>query len=188
MRKITRDTFLYLEPKDGVNLELFAQCGSCRKFVTQDDLGADFEDDRCITLGSRVSLHDKMSCGAYEPWPTPDGKPNPEVVKNHAEELKKGMPGTMSPEEAGLVDRLVQCHRCGFEKGAATRCGLYEMLNSRMPNTFKLNTKIKPHACCNAQEPKDRAATHQEIAQTKPHVGAASGKLAGHAAKKMAMT
>ena len=146
--KITRDAFLYLPPKAGIE-EDFAQCGPCRMFVPEVE---GRKGGRCVIHGSEVEVDDDDSCGFMVPWPTPNGKANLEVVHDHAEELAKGIPGSVTPEQSGLVSRRVQCHRCRFAERAAGVCGLYEELN-RISSKFDLDPKIEPHACCNAQIP-----------------------------------
>ena len=152
---VDRSAFLYLEPKKG-NEKEFAQCGTCRLFVpgpkgsggeAGETLG------RCVIHGSYVDIDEDDSCGFYVPWPTPGGVPIPKVVADHKAELEKGIQGSVTAVESGLVDREVQCHRCRFAEVGATRCGLYVELNKKMPDKVLLNPKIEPHACCNAQMP-----------------------------------
>ncbi len=150
--KITRDAFLYLPPKEGAE-EDFAQCGACRMFVP-DRLLPDGEGGRCIIHGSKVEIDEDDSCGFMVPWPTPDGSPVEHVMEDHAAELEKDIPGSVTPEQSGLVSRRVQCHRCKFEKDNVTRCGLYEIINKALPELFNLDVDIEEHACCNAQEQK----------------------------------
>jgi hypothetical protein len=146
--KIKRDAFLYLAPESTQEDRDFAQCGSCRLFVPGKDHGL------CVIHGSKVNIGADDSCGFFVPWATPDGKPKKEVVDTHAGELSKGLPASVTPEESGLVDRLVQCHRCRFAAdAAATKCSLYADLNEKFPEAFDLDTAIEPHACCNAQIP-----------------------------------
>ncbi len=166
MGKITRDAFLYLEPKAGQE-ENFAQCGPCRMFVPQEKLGDAFEEDRCIIHGSFVEIDEDDSCGFMVPWPTPDGQPNEGVVADHAAELKKMITGSVTAVESGLVSRRVQCHRCEFPaEKEITRCGLYETLNKKFPDVWALDPNIHPHACCNAQEPKaGKSASRSERAE-----------------------
>ncbi len=144
--KVGRDAFLYLAPKK--DEEDFAQCEACRMFVPEVE---GREGGRCVIHGSDVEIDEDDSCGFMVEWPTPDGKPNPEVVEDHAEELAKGVPGSVTPEESGLVSRRVQCHRCRFMV-EGPRCGLYMELN-RVSNNFDLVVEIEEHACCNAQMP-----------------------------------
>ncbi len=144
--KIGRDAFLYLPPKKGVE-EDFAQCGPCRMFVPEVE---GREGGRCVIHGSEVEVDEDDSCGFMVPWPSPDGAPNPEIVEDHAEELAKGIPGSVSPEYSGLVSRRVQCHRCRFMEEGPT-CGLYVELNRS--SNFDLEVEIEAHACCNAQMP-----------------------------------
>jgi hypothetical protein len=87
-------------------------------------------------------------------WPTPDGRPVPHAVAGHAAELRKGIEGSVTPEESGLVDRRVQCHRCEFAEKGAIYCGLFAKINKALPEEFDLNPKIHPHGCCNAQQPR----------------------------------
>ncbi len=152
--KIERDAFLYLEPHQDDLEEDFAQCGPCRMFVPEKSLPG-FTGSRCIIHGSSVEIDEDDSCGFMLPWPTADGKPNAEVVKDHAAELAKMIPGSVTSEESGLVSRRVQCHRCKFPTDAKiTTCGLYVTLNKKLPEVFALDPTIKRHACCNAQMPK----------------------------------
>ena len=150
--KITRDAFIYLPPKNGV-ADNFAQCGPCRMFVPSKFLPEGFEGARCIIHGSRVVIDEDDSCGFMVPWPTPDGSPNKKVMQDHANELAKEIPGSVTPEQSGLVSRRVQCHRCKWANETATRCGLYVSLNKKMGDKFDLAEDIEPHACCNAQTP-----------------------------------
>ncbi len=105
---------------------------------------------RCIIHGSKIDIDDDDSCGFWVDWPTKDGKPIPEVVANHASELSDGLAGSVTPEESGLVDELVQCRHCVFSTEGARVCGLYRDTNRAMPQTFALDEKIQPNACCNA--------------------------------------
>jgi hypothetical protein len=153
MDKIGRDAFLYLEPKSHDDVEYFAQCGPCRFFVPQKALGTKFDSGRCILHGSHVPINEEDSCGFFADWP--DGKVARETVYRNAAELKRMIGGSVTGEESGLVARRVQCHRCRFAGNRqATRCGLYDELNKKLPTAFALDPNIKPHACCNAQMPK----------------------------------
>ncbi len=156
MEKITRDAFLYLPPRRGVEDD-FAQCGPCRMFVRNELLPKGWRGDRCIIHGSRVEIDDDDSCGFMLPWPTPNGAPVEHVMRAHAAELAKNIPGSVTPTQSGLVSRRVQCHRCRFAESKATHCGLYEETNEKMPDKYDLNPSIEPHACCNAQQPKGDA-------------------------------
>src|ERR1051325_2797382 len=151
---MTRDAFIFLTPKSDAEKEEFAQCGPCRMFVPEHYLDG-IKGSRCVSDGSDVEVDDDDSCGFFVSWPTEDGSSVEHVVEDHAAELIKGIPGSVTPEDSGLVSRRVQCRRCTFEQGGARKCGLYEELNSKLPDTFDLNTKITPNSCCNAQEPKD---------------------------------
>jgi hypothetical protein len=145
--KVTRAAFIYLEPKPRDDNGTFAQCWSCRMFVPEV---TGLDGGRCIIHGSKVDIDADDSCGFYVDWPTEDGEPNPQVVHDHAEELAKNIPGSVTPEESGLIDDRVQCHRCAFAEAGATVCGLYRSLSRARPRIVDLDDRIKPHACCNA--------------------------------------
>jgi hypothetical protein len=156
--RITRDAFLFLTPASTGAREDFAQCGpsgaGCRMFVPEEYLKGKLKGDRCIIHGSKQAVSEYMSCGFMVPWPTPDGSPVEEVVKAHAEELLKSIPGSVTAKDSGLVDRRVQCHRCRFASSRASHCDLYDALNQTFPQVFDLDVKITPNSCCNAQEPR----------------------------------
>ena len=127
--KLGADAFLYLTPVPGV--DDFAQCSSCCMWVQ--------EDDRCTIHGPHVRVSGSMSCGLYI-----NGEPQ--------------LPGTdveaiVSPVESGLVDREVRCENCRHSGGDV--CGLFETLNSEMPDLFEIDTEIEPKGCCNAQQPRE---------------------------------
>ena len=152
--RITRDTFLFLTPHSDPQKEDFAQCEPCRMFVPDEYLKGKIDMDLCILHGSKVKVGEYFSCGFMAPWPTPNGTPVKKVIEDHAAELLKIIPGSVTAKESGLVDRRVQCHRCRFAEDGAKICGLYKMLNKTFPNIFDLDEKITPNSCCNAQEPR----------------------------------
>jgi len=149
--RITRDAFLFLTPKTDNQNDYFAQCGPCRMFVPDKYLEGKLKGDRCIIHGSKQVVNEGMSCGFMCSWPTPNGSPVEHVIKDHAAELLKIIPGSVTAKDSGLVDRRVQCHRCRFSDG--NKCGLYRRLNQAMPQIFDLDESITPNSCCNAQEP-----------------------------------
>lgn len=142
--KVERDAFLFFMPHSNSPEEEFAQCETCRMWVPETYSGTK---NLCILHGSKVTVEGTASCGLYAIWPK--GKPNPAVIKDHADELKQGVPGSVTPEESGLVDRPVRCDNCGFFEADNT-CGLYETLNRQLPDVFDLDTKVAEDACCNA--------------------------------------
>ena len=151
--KITRDAFLFFGARGPQGKNDFAQCGPCRMFVPSSALPGTTS-GRCIIHGTKVEIDEDDSCGFMCGWPTPDGKPNPQVVKDHAEELMKNIPGSVTPEISGLVSRRVQCHRCFHADPRVKRCILYAKLNKQMPDIWDLEEAIEPNTCCNAQTPK----------------------------------
>jgi hypothetical protein len=129
--KLTRSTFLYLAPRFAPKTR-FAQCSTCRDWVTGDR--------RCVIHGPKVTVPGTASCGFYV-W----GVPKPKGTATSAK---------VTPEESGLVDREVRCENCTWGDNGATLCGLYRILNQKMPTMFDLDEKIDPHGCCNAQQPR----------------------------------
>lgn len=124
--KITRDAFLYLDPK--APKDAFAQCATCALYVA----GA----ERCAILGPAQVVLPGDSCGLYVP-----GSPNPDLDTK----------ALVTPEEAGLVHRQVRCENCVYLK--AEGCDLYWQLNKALPDVFDLDNDVDPQGCCNAQTP-----------------------------------
>lgn len=147
VEKIGRDAFIYLDPGKTPK-KAFAQCGPCRMFVPHEALDGFRKHDLCIIHGSNVKVDEGYSCGLMVGWPK--GKPNPDVVKDHAAELKKNIPGSVTPEQSGLVDRQVRCENCDYHNAEAGKCGLYGMLNAKFPKVFDLDEKVDEYGCCNA--------------------------------------
>ena len=132
--KITRATFLYLdpvEPKDE-----FAQCGTCIHFIEGRNL--------CEIHSADDDIDDDDSCGFYL-----HGKPQKGIEPK----------GIVTPEESGLVSRQVRCENCTFfdpDTEPREHCDLYTQLNRMMPSVFDLDRYVKRQACCNAQTPGKR--------------------------------
>ncbi len=177
---ITRDAFLFMAPSKGAKGEqrdLFAQCGPCRMFVPQTALPPNAQVkpncDLCIIHGSQQDVDPKIgSCGLFVPWPTPDAKPVEHVVKDHANELAKGIKGSVTTKESGYVERNVRCENCEYEEDNVKKCGLYAKLNKALKELFKLDEKIEEYSCCNAQEPKSKTIFDDLIPKKHPIPGA----------------
>ena len=151
VQKIGRDAFLFLTP--GKNPEKdFAQCGpyECRMYVPREYLKeTDLKGDRCIIHGSDVKVGNDYSCGFMCGWPT--GKPNEDVIKAHAAELAKGIPGSVTPEQSGLVNRRVRCENCDYHDEAKSECGIFRMLQTALPEVFDFGGFAgETSDCCNA--------------------------------------
>jgi len=127
MAKVTRDAFLYLDPKPPVTR--FAQCGTCRLFTPDRSL--------CAVIGMRVSP--RASCGLYVHGTPTEDQPVARSVTAH---------------EAGLVSRQVRCENCTFYRPANSRCHLFYELNQLHPAIFDLEVPVDAHGCCNAQTPR----------------------------------
>ena len=126
--KLTRDVFLYLDPKEP--RDSFAQCSTCRMWTTKDT---------CSILG-KTKVTGDMSCGLYV-----HGKPSPSLFGKEIE--------SVTPKEAGLVNRQVRCENCrSFDKKTSV-CMLFQSLNKSHSDIFQLEEKVNEYGCCNAQKP-----------------------------------
>lgn len=148
--RIERDAFIYLT-QGKAPASSFAQCGPCRMFVPEEALGGYRKHDLCIIHGSNVEVEEGYSCGFMCQWPK--GRPNPRVIRDHAAELKLGIPGSVTPAQSGLVDRQVRCENCAHFDADESACYLYRSLNEKLPRLFDLDDKVHPSSCCNAQTP-----------------------------------
>lgn len=123
--KITRDAFLYLEPKGIEDREQFAQCGTC---------AFRFDKDRCALMGqSKIDFQDG-TCSMYS-----EGKPMflaPFMNYTH--------------DQIGYTQRQVRCENCKY---GGEECQLYTQLNKVFPQAFDLDTKIDSYGCCNLNSP-----------------------------------
>lgn len=126
--KLERDAFLYMDPR--APRKRFAQCSACRDWVAGDR--------RCVIHGPRVIVPGSASCGLYV-W----GVPKPRGTETHAR---------VTPEESGLVDRKVRCENCKWFDADESQCGLYKMLNEKLPEVFDLDTNVDAEGCCNANQ------------------------------------
>jgi hypothetical protein len=118
--KVARDAFLYMEG----NVADFAQCSSCYHFAANDK--------RCALFGDDIEIDADDTCGLYT-----QGKYDGHSIK-----------ARVTPEEADYAKNTqVRCENCRY---GGKDCGLYVALNEQMPDHFKLDTKIKAKACCNA--------------------------------------
>lgn len=125
-KKITRDAFLYMEPKPPK--DSFAQCGTCVMFTGTG----------CTILG-KTKITKSMTCGLYV-----------HGIPSYDQQGKEQ--ALTTPQECGLIDEAVRCEHCQYGGG---HCSLFEMLNDKIPNAFDLETKIDLKGCCNAFIKKD---------------------------------
>jgi hypothetical protein len=123
--KITRQVFLYYEPKG--NKSKFAQCETCRMFTG----------DKCSILGNTKITKD-MSCNLYV-----HGQPSLTLKGKEIE--------SVTPTEVGLVNRQVRCENCRSFNKEKSSCMLFENLNKTNSDIFNLEEKVNVHGCCNAQ-------------------------------------
>lgn len=123
--RITRDAFLYLEPKGSQPKEQFAQCGTCL---------FRFDQDGCALMhGVKINFQDG-TCAMYS-----EGEPLfPDAFKDYTK------------DEIGYTVRQVRCENCRY---GGEQCQLYLQLNKALPQAFDLDPKIIPLGCCNANSP-----------------------------------
>src|SRR5262245_34472356 len=122
--KINRDAFLYLDPVRP--LGSFAQCNTCRDWVTGDR--------RCYIHGRKVTVPGTASCGFYVHGPV-----RPAGTSVYA---------WVTPEESGLVNREVRCENCKYLEEENV-CGLFRKLNTWHHEMFELEETVDKHGCCN---------------------------------------
>ncbi len=133
MEKITRATFLYMDPK--APKEDFAQCGTCVHF--------NGDRDRCELHGKDDEIDEDDSCGLYVHGIPAGGDPQ----------------GLVTPGQSGLVDREVRCENCKFfdpDSVAREHCDFFTQLNRILPKVFDLDRYVDEYGCCNAQTPGKR--------------------------------
>lgn len=123
--KITRDAFLYMDPKG--QEDKFASCETCR----------DFTGKTCFIFGSDFPVKKTDSCALYV-----NGKPNPD---NLGKERK-----AVDPKAAGYTKKAVRCENCIYGDDENNVCLLFKKLNKQLPERFDLDEKINIKGCCNA--------------------------------------
>ena len=122
-KRYDRSIFLYAKHGD-------AQCGTCRWWTGE-------KKQRCAILGKALKVDAGDSCGLYV-----YGEPNPD----------QPIEESITPEEAGFVDRKVRCENCkSFAKG---KCKFYTELNDLWPEMMDLEEEVDPKGCCTAQKPR----------------------------------
>jgi hypothetical protein len=120
--KLDRSVFLYMSPKKDV--ENFAQCSTCVNFLPKKQ--------KCAYFGNK-KIKSTGSCGLYV-YGVPDDT--------------QDIFSSITPEDAGYVDRKVRCENCFFANNGI--CRLFRSLNQKYPNTFNLDINIEKKGCCNA--------------------------------------
>lgn len=122
--RLKRDTFLYLDPEPPD--ERFAQCSTCRDWITNE---------RCYIHRPDDKVPGSASCNLYV----------------RGEPRTSGTPiSAVTPEDSGLVDREVRCENCKwFDDGT---CNFYQLLNTVCPDVFDLDTSVDEKGCCNANQ------------------------------------
>jgi hypothetical protein len=124
-KKIHNDAFVYLDPKPPENK--FAQCSTCALFLPGKQ--------RCGIFSKDFKVVANAACSLYV-----HGKPHDD----------QQIINSVSPEEAGYVVGQVRCENCGWYEADHKECGLYEMLNKKLPDVFDLDEYVDPKGCCNA--------------------------------------
>src|SRR5262249_12619601 len=118
MAKITRDAFLYLDPKPPKSS--FAQCGTCIMWTGE-------KRRTCEIHGPDIRIEYGHSCGLYV-----HGQPD---TSGKVEKL-------VTPEDSGLVLRQVRCENCIAFRARESKCGLFSLLNSAFPSKFDLDPDV----------------------------------------------
>src|ERR1700677_1835020 len=129
-----RATFLFFTPNP--NIPDHAQCSSCKNF--NDVKG------KCFWLNSNDDVVGGGSCGMYG-----QGKPSGDIVPC----------GQYTKKDVGYVHHPVRCENCNVfddRDKSNMHCDLYVQLNRVFPRLFKLDVKVTPRSCCNAQSPGKR--------------------------------
>lgn len=54
----------------------------------------------------------------------------------------------------GKASNPERCNNCRYTSGSDNGCGLYRMINQRMPDDFDLDPAIAPNAWCNGWQPR----------------------------------
>lgn len=123
---LDRSIFGYMEPRSRLNGDQFAQCGTCRMWI--------MDNERCYWMSRDKDVDDDDSCILYV-----EGPPIADDV----------MPvNAVTPETVGFTDGPVRCENCAaFEDGI---CQFYDGLNRANPAIFDLDASVKPKGCCNA--------------------------------------
>lgn len=130
IKKITRDAFLYMEPKQKKNAKEFAQCSTCVMWTGP-------KARTCTIHGKNVMVRAGDSCSLYV-----EGDPMPEEAGNEMALVK--------PSESALLrNTKVRCENCKYGDGKRKVCTLFEKMN-KSHNFFDLREKIDPKGCCNA--------------------------------------
>lgn len=122
-----RSAFGYMEPSP--DIADFAQCGSCQLWLANKEL--------CYWLRPKDEVQEYDSCILYV-----QGDP---ITDDHV-----NCTSSCTPQEVGFHKGAVRCENCTSFAAGLSACNLYSKLNEEFPQLFKLKTKVKPHACCNA--------------------------------------
>jgi hypothetical protein len=157
--KRDRSAFLYMEPDP--DIKDFAQCGSCMHFIP--------DEGRCFWLSDKDEVDADDSCGFYAQGKPAGGKPS----------------GQYTPETLGFYEGKVRCENCdGYDDRDKDHihCDVYVQLTRMLPHIWKLDEKVKPHACCNAyangkRDPKNFGPYGPIPDPDDPHVGGLISKM-----------
>lgn len=133
-KKIKRDAFLYLDPKEPK--KDFAKCKTCIMYTGKEN----DEMAGCTIHAKDVKIKGEGSCDFYV-----HGKTVPE---QRGKEM-----GSVTVQESGYVERPVRCNNCRSFDGK-DKCLLYQELNKL--SFFDLDEKVNGFGCCNANMPKEK--------------------------------
>ena len=153
--RIGREAFGYHEPRPGIDGKSYhGACGSCQNFVPEAAMTGAVYGSRCVLFGASFPITDDDSCGRWVPWAA--GAPCDHVTAFYAGEIRKGLPGALSPWAVGYRGGCTtQCRNCRFgdssdpETAAGKlECEAFESLNEKSGNLFALEKTVDPYGGC----------------------------------------
>ena len=144
MTQVTRDAFLYMEPKHEKNRARFAQCATCHMWTGKHKT--------CMIHGKDLEATGDHYCGIYV-----EGDPMPQMA---GKEMR-----LVTPKESGFGLGKTRCENCVSFSPSKTTCLAYTELNKNPQ--FALKTHVKPQGCCNAQRPSTGASEGRRAAMSK---------------------
>jgi hypothetical protein len=154
--RLTRDVFGYHEPRTGIDgKSYFGQCGSCQFFVSEAAMTGAVYGNRCALFGAGFRITDDDSCFRFTPWAA--GAPCEHVTAFYAAEIRKGLPGALSPFEVGYHGECAtQCGSCRFGDRSdpetppgKLECEAFEDMQEKAPLLFALEAIVDSFGGCN---------------------------------------
>ncbi len=163
--RISREAFGYLEPRPGIDGKSYhGACGACQNFVPEAAMTGAVYGSRCVLFGSSFPITDDDSCNRWVGWAA--GAPCDHVTAFNAAEIRRGLPGALSPYQVGYRSKCpTQCRTCRFGDGldpetppGKLECEIMEDMQEKAPLLFALETTVDPWGGCNlwSEKPQDQ--------------------------------